>query len=273
MAVNEQHFADSLKSARRVPDVFNVCRQFAEASGFKHFVYAVRIPTSMTEPYHFSISGFPSEWRKRYDEMGYLRIDPIVAHVFSSLTPLIWDEIDGSDPAVAGFLADAARFGLEHGLTIPVYGRGGEISLFSLARSRALPSLDSSRLSLVRRAQWFATHVHEAVRPIIMEREDAPGGRGRLTAREKDCLLWAAEGKTAWEIAQVLSISERTVNFHLQNVRDKLQVQGSRNAVAKAIAMGELTSPAYGTHADGGMPVIHWHSAGSPSGATDKLIN
>jgi LuxR family transcriptional activator of bioluminescence operon len=61
-----------------------------------------------------------------------------------------------------------------------------------------------------------------------------------LTDREKECLLWAAEGKTSWEASQILGISERTVIFHLQNASDKLGVNNRQQAVARAIAMGMI---------------------------------
>jgi DNA-binding CsgD family transcriptional regulator len=62
-----------------------------------------------------------------------------------------------------------------------------------------------------------------------------------LTDREKECLLWAAEGKTSWETAQILHISERTVIFHLQNATRKLNAANRQNAIARAVVMGLIT--------------------------------
>jgi LuxR family transcriptional activator of bioluminescence operon len=59
-----------------------------------------------------------------------------------------------------------------------------------------------------------------------------------LTPRERECLLWAAEGKTSWETAQILGISERTVIFHLRNVTEKLNVSSRQQAIARAISQG-----------------------------------
>jgi DNA-binding CsgD family transcriptional regulator len=57
----------------------------------------------------------------------------------------------------------------------------------------------------------------------------------KLTQREKDVLYWAVEGKSAWEIGVILSITERTVKFHLSNVYKKLNVSTRAQAVAQAI--------------------------------------
>ncbi|WP_125783143.1 helix-turn-helix transcriptional regulator [Pseudoalteromonas rubra] len=57
----------------------------------------------------------------------------------------------------------------------------------------------------------------------------------RITSREKDCLLWASEGKTSWEISQILGISERTVNFHLTNCIEKTQSANRQQAIVKCL--------------------------------------
>jgi LuxR family quorum-sensing system transcriptional regulator SolR len=51
-------------------------------------------------------------------------------------------------------------------------------------------------------------------------------------------LRWTGEGKTSYEIGKILSISERTVNFHVNNVLSKLAATNKVQAVVKAIATG-----------------------------------
>lgn len=57
-----------------------------------------------------------------------------------------------------------------------------------------------------------------------------------MSARELDCLKWTAAGKTAWEASKILGISERTVIFHLNAARKKLNCATTTQAVAKAVA-------------------------------------
>jgi DNA-binding CsgD family transcriptional regulator len=45
-----------------------------------------------------------------------------------------------------------------------------------------------------------------------------------------------AAGKTAWEVRTILGISERTVRFHLNAAREKLQSTTTTQAVAKAVS-------------------------------------
>jgi len=61
-----------------------------------------------------------------------------------------------------------------------------------------------------------------------------------LTKRQQEVLFWIKEGKTAWDISQLLVVSERTVNFHLDNIFKKLEAVNRPHAVARAISYGLL---------------------------------
>jgi DNA-binding CsgD family transcriptional regulator len=62
-----------------------------------------------------------------------------------------------------------------------------------------------------------------------------------LSGREVQCLEWVSRGKTSWETATILGLSERTVNFHLLNACRKLNVYGRQAGVAQAMRLGLLT--------------------------------
>ena len=57
-----------------------------------------------------------------------------------------------------------------------------------------------------------------------------------LSPREYECLEWAAQGKSAWEIGRILGISRHTAAFHLENAKAKLGVRSICQAVARLIA-------------------------------------
>lgn len=64
-----------------------------------------------------------------------------------------------------------------------------------------------------------------------------------LSTREKQCLKWAAEGKSSWAIGVILDISENTVNFHVKNAMKKLGVSRRTVAAIEAIRMGLIEPP------------------------------
>ncbi len=59
-----------------------------------------------------------------------------------------------------------------------------------------------------------------------------------LNARELSCLQWASIGKTSWETGMILGITERTVNFHIQNACRKLGVHSRQAAITIALNAG-----------------------------------
>lgn len=63
-----------------------------------------------------------------------------------------------------------------------------------------------------------------------------------LTEREVETLTWAARGKTSSEIATILGLTKRTVDFHIDNARVKLNATSRMHAAVKAAA-GQLIEP------------------------------
>lgn len=60
-----------------------------------------------------------------------------------------------------------------------------------------------------------------------------------ITKRESQVLYWLSFGKTNWEIAQILQMSPRTVNKHLEQIYKKLEVDNRTSAVSLAIRVLE----------------------------------
>ncbi|SSU69308.1 eR transcriptional regulator [Acinetobacter baumannii] len=76
---------------------------------------------------------------------------------------------------------------------------------------------------------WLTQTVHSSIAKIVNDVEFAKFNL-YLTNREKEALRWTAEGKTSAEIAQILGVTERTVNFHLSNSMQKLNVNNKISA-------------------------------------------
>nr|WP_297502035.1 response regulator transcription factor [Ferrovum sp.] len=73
-------------------------------------------------------------------------------------------------------------------------------------------------------------------------RELLPAGNGvELAEREREVLTWSARGKTSSEIALILGLSKRTVDFHIDNARTKLGVATRIEAAIRAASLGLIT--------------------------------
>jgi DNA-binding CsgD family transcriptional regulator len=86
--------------------------------------------------------------------------------------------------------------------------------------------------SLLRQLRVLGSYFHEHILRLHGHHSER---QILLSARELDCLKWTAEGKTAWEASVILGITERTVRFHLNAAREKLQCTTTAQAVAKAV--------------------------------------
>lgn len=61
-----------------------------------------------------------------------------------------------------------------------------------------------------------------------------------FTAREIEVLKWIANGKSDWQIGQILHISDKTVNFHVENMKRKCGVATRMQVVVQAVHQGKI---------------------------------
>jgi DNA-binding CsgD family transcriptional regulator len=235
---------ESLSGYQSVEELYAATASIVKQLGFEHFIYGVRVNLSLTRPYQFVLSGYPKEWRTHYIETGYEDIDPTVHHCIKDrrVTPIIWGNQVFRNQTAAKLEGEAKEFGLANGASFPVQGRNGEAAMLSLATPRASRQAKHDILETLGHAQLLACYLHEAIQRVVLAKEVIPLQKIKLTDRERECLLWAAEGKTSWEIANIIHVSERTVTFHLQNVTRKMGVSTRQHAVARALSLG-LISP------------------------------
>jgi DNA-binding CsgD family transcriptional regulator len=118
-------------------------------------------------------------------------------------------------------------------LSIPPRPLIGETALFLVTAEMPPEQWQESRKALLREFQVLANYFHQHILRIYGH--DA-ASQILISARELDCLKWVAAGKTAWEASVILGISERTVRFHLNAAREKLNCLTTTQAVAKAVA-------------------------------------
>lgn len=103
-----------------------------------------------------------------------------------------------------------------------------------------------NRIAIVTDAAAAPERDHPPAEPdpppgLLASPERKPVGPVPLSAREREVLCWAQEGKTYWEIGCILGISQRTVKFHIQRIKSKLDVVSTAHAIAKAMRNGIIT--------------------------------
>ena len=75
---------------------------------------------------------------------------------------------------------------------------------------------------------------------LVLRSHNRSGTGARITARERECLRWCAEGKTSEEIGIILTLSTHTVNHYLISATKKLNAVNRMHAITIAIRLGIL---------------------------------
>jgi LuxR family transcriptional regulator len=107
--------------------------------------------------------------------------------------------------------------------------------MLSLARSHDdLSEVEVADNSL--KMCWLAHMAHLSLSRLMVASlaDEAPS----LTDREVEVLKWTADGKTSGEIADILAVSDNTVNFHIKNAVAKLGTSNKTAAAVRAAMLG-----------------------------------
>jgi LuxR family quorum sensing-dependent transcriptional regulator len=174
---------------------------------------------------------WPAEWQARYLAKDYVRDDPAVLHLGRTILPYTWaDLLNCPDykKAERQIVLEAREFSLNSGLIVPLPAlRSGSAILTIAGCDVEVSPTDSAEIHLA------AIYAHKHLRDIV--RPEPPKSLARFTERERECLHWVAAGKSDWQISEILSLSVKTVNFHIENAKKKFGVATRVQAVALAI--------------------------------------
>ncbi len=241
---NDLHrLTEKLRRARSLDEVDQQCTEFCTLTGFDFYSYCVTIPTILTRPDMIEISSYPKKWQTLYHSKGLVKIDPTLIYAETHHTPTTWSEIVHSchnEKNACKYIRNAKKHGLKSGITFPLRGNVGNIAVLNLASKKTSPLPQTLIDTALVFGTLFANHVHDAVLRIFDE-DLLPIKKKRLSHRERECLLWVAEGKTTWEIAKILKIANRTVSYHLENIISKLEVKNRQQAVAHGLMMSYIS--------------------------------
>lgn len=209
-------------------------QQFIENMGFSG-VACFKVPDPGEDlDSCIQISTRPQEWTDRYIEQGYVNSDEVVRRVFRSTDPYSWSDVIENEPSgslTRRIHVERLDFGAKEGFIVPIYDSKGYTGIVGLAGDEALEPRSRATLTVA------SVLLHNRLVTLSRARIQSDD---LLTTREVECLRWAAEGKSDWEIGQILHISSKTVNYHIENVKRKFGVPTRVQAVVSAFRYGKL---------------------------------
>lgn len=225
---------DAAASAEAIASLFTA---YADRLGFSNAT-CLRVPDAGEQLDEcFLLNSFPQEWVRHYGESGYITSDPVVRELFLSYQPFTWSEVlqrRQIGPLERRIMGECAEVGMQEGFVVPIYQGGGYTGLVSLAGRQ--PMITEETRGAVTLASIY---LHNKL--TTLRRREAHNTYD-LTERELECLRWAAAGKSDWEIGQILLISAKTVNYHIENAKRKFGVATRVQAIVAALRLGRLTN-------------------------------
>lgn len=223
-------FIEGLAAYRKVPDAMDALATAFGRYGFEHIIV-----TGLPNPdQQFSqmvlAKRWPVEWFSLYTEKCYDRVDPVIRMCRQTVNPFEWSEAPYDaerEPGAAEVMRRAVDFRMSRGFVVPIHGLTGYEAGISIAGVH-LDLNARSKPALHLMAMYGFDHIRRLLDP-------APHPSTRLTPREREVIAWASQGKSAWEIGEILSITQRTVEEHLATAARKLGAVNRTHAVAIAI--------------------------------------
>lgn len=240
-AGNDLRLFDLLSEIEELADqaaIPSVLASLLDSYGLKSIAYLGTGVTGGPDAVPYLAVTYSHEWVEHYKRERFVEIDPAVQIGMRRMIPINWDTFDRSDERVKRLFGEATEFGYgRHGLSFPVHGQYGDRALVSITSNATDREWHNLHFYFMRDFQLLALHLHEA----ILRLEGGAKPRVKISPRERECLMWIAEGKTAWECALILGLSEHTVRCYLESARHKLGAANNSHAVNKAGKANLLT--------------------------------
>jgi LuxR family transcriptional regulator, quorum-sensing system regulator BjaR1 len=225
---NAFEFVDRVERLSSVDEVMRALEGILAQFGFEAIMLA-----GLAER-HFQGSvlaaHWPSEFLDLYTKQNYIMFDPIARLARRSQMPFQWDKSSYAheqDPRVFEVMRRAADFRIARGFVVPIHGRVSGPAVVSMSGVRLdVPPASKPAIHLI------ALYAFDRVcRLCPSPRLPKP----RITAREREVLVWVTQGKSAWQIGEILNIAKRTVDEHVQTACRKLGAANRTQAVAIAL--------------------------------------
>lgn len=224
--------------ANALDELFGALSECTQEMGFRYFSLSQHVDFRHCPEAGIRLHNYPSHWEAWFDERALGRFDPIhrASHVTS--TGFSWSNVPTMIQLTVGdraILRAARDAGIGDGFTVPAHVPGeynGSCS-FAVRDDERVPA-DAAMI-----AQLIGGMAFEAARRIAQPRR-APRPTALMTDRQRDCVLWAARGKTDWEISRILGVSHDTVIQHLKHARERYGVQKRAHLAVMALFDGSI---------------------------------
>lgn len=233
-------FVEHARSVRTQDQLYELLRQCCSDLQIRYFALLHHVDFARKGSEAIRLHNYPALWQSWFDENRLGKSDPIHRASHTAVFGFPWSSLSRMiklTPTDHSVLAQARIVGIGDGYTVPAHVPGeinGSCS-FAVEAGEEFPD----QLHLI--AQLIGGLAFEAARRITPAQEAWSTSRATLTERQIDCVLWAARGKTDWEISVILGISHETVIQHLKQARERYGVRKRALLAVRALFDGLIS--------------------------------
>ena len=234
-----QQFDEAVKAATSLHELDDLLHDITREMGFQHFALSHHVDVPRAPQPALRIHNYPGDWEAFFDAERLGPSDPVhrASHLtdagfhWSTLPRLI--VLTRRDEEI---LAKSRKAGLTDGFTVPAHIPGESAGSCSFASAQGkMPRREWMPL-----AQFIGATAFEGARRLLGVRR-IDQDRPRLSDRQRDCIYWAARGKSDWEISKILGISHDTAIQYMKEARGRYGVGNRTQLAIHALFDGALT--------------------------------
>ncbi len=219
------HFDGDLEKALNRVDFFRIFHTMSLRFGFDHFgiLQLGNEGDACMLSNRLALHDLPSGLAEEYDKRHRFGDSVVFKSLHGSIIPSVWK---AGDPHLGGGGNLLDQLGFEMLMCVPVTGiNGARYAVLFLGDGEDIEQQQLFELC------YDAVCAFDFFYRLVLSNKAGLG----LTPRETEILRWISHGKTASEIALIVSVSEHTVNSHTATILKKLDVVNRTQMVAKAI--------------------------------------
>ncbi|MGJ7547262.1 autoinducer binding domain-containing protein [Pseudomonas alloputida] len=230
---NHEHL-HQLISESTPQKVFDLAVHLAQDLDMMFLGLKVRIQLAAQSPRLYLYSNYPAAWIERYQRDEFYKQDAAATRSHSSTMPVLWT--DDLYREVPHYRELACTHGLRHGWTQSLHDMQHNESQVSVCRPVGEVNI-AELYDKAGKVQWLCHTLHAIISEHHLEKLSAPL---KMSDREIEVLKWSADGKTAAVVAEILNLSQSTVNFHIRSAITKTNAANKAGAITIALMRGLL---------------------------------
>jgi LuxR family quorum-sensing system transcriptional regulator CciR len=233
-------FVQDLTQAGSQAELGALLQAMSSELGFRYYALTHHVDIDNSPRPAIRLDNYPAEWVVYFDGHKLGASDPVHRASHRTSVGFAWSRLSALVPLTPRdheVLALAVAHGIGDGFTVPANVPGESHGSCSFATA-AGEALKPEHFPL---AQLVGAFGFEAARRLFGIR-GGPGAQPvQLTDRQRDCLLWAARGKSDWEISRILGVSPETVIRHIKMARERYDVGKRTQLVIHALFDGIIS--------------------------------